>query len=305
MRRSPVWVLSIALVVLSRSVHSEIANLTPSKDNTLIEDPAGNLSNGAGDHLFAGRTNQFLTPQIRRGLIAFNVATPIPAGSRIVNVTLTLNMSQTSFGAGAQIIRLRRLTSDWGEGASDATGNEGPGAPAQIGDATWLFRFFDPNSPTLWSQPGGDFVLTSSATLTVVEIGTYTWGPTSQMIADVQSWLDTPADNFGWLLLGDETRSQTVKRFDSREILNPDARPHLFVDYDLPGAPTRMPTPTPTQTPTATQTPTSTPTPTVTVTPTPAPVSDGSRRPAAAVLALLFLFPLAWRRRPSRPASGR
>ena len=37
------------------------------------------------------------------------------------------------------------------------------------------------------------------------------------MLADVQKWLDDPSSNFGWLLLGDETKSRTTKRFDSSE----------------------------------------------------------------------------------------
>ena len=35
-------------------------------------------------------------------------------------------------------------------------------------------------------------------------IGQYTWS-SAQMVADVQGWLDNPASNFGWLMLGDES----------------------------------------------------------------------------------------------------
>ena len=41
------------------------------------------------------------------------------------------------------------------------------------------------------------------------------------MVADVQSWLDNPASNFGWLVLGDETAIATAKRFDTRESASP------------------------------------------------------------------------------------
>ena len=46
-------------------------NLAPLKDNTLYEDAAGAVSNGAGSFLFAGRTGQPAGQSIRRGLISF------------------------------------------------------------------------------------------------------------------------------------------------------------------------------------------------------------------------------------------
>lgn len=51
------------------------------------------------------------------------------------------------------------------------------------------------------------------------------------MVSDVQDWLDNPANNFGWLIKGQESVGQTAKRFDSRE--NPTAanRPLLTIYY--------------------------------------------------------------------------
>jgi hypothetical protein len=43
---------------------------------------------------------------------------------------------------------------------------------------------------------------------------------TAGMVADVQQWLDQPASNFGWVIIGNESGSATSKRFDSREILD-------------------------------------------------------------------------------------
>ncbi|MCL4211824.1 MAG: hypothetical protein KJZ68_14310, partial [Phycisphaerales bacterium] len=59
----------------------------------------------------------------------------------------------------------------------------------------------------------------------------YTWGSTSGMVGDVQGWLDNPAANFGWVLIGNEAVSVTAKRFDSRENPVPENRPVLIVDY--------------------------------------------------------------------------
>ena len=61
------------------------------------------------------------------------------------------------------------------------------------------------------------------------------------MIADVQSWLDNPATNFGWLVLGDESASATAKRFDTRESASP---PVLTIEYTRT-TPSPRPRPTP------------------------------------------------------------
>ena len=66
---------------------ADIINITPSKDNTLYQyDPAdGDTSNALGFHLFAGKTAM---GELRRGVLAFNIAGSIPAGSTITGVTL-------------------------------------------------------------------------------------------------------------------------------------------------------------------------------------------------------------------------
>jgi hypothetical protein len=201
--------------------------LSPSADNTLYEDPNGSLSNGAGAYFFAGRAGMTANGAIRRGLIRFDVASSLPPTATIVSATLYLTMSQTV--AGPQSVELHRVTASWGEGGSAATGGEGSGAPAAAGDATWLHRFY---SSTLWTKPGGDFAATASATTTVNGIGLYSWSAPG-MVSDVRVWLDAPATNEGWLLLGNETTSSTAKRFDTKENPVPNARPLLVVTYLL------------------------------------------------------------------------
>ena len=103
--------------------------------------------------------------------------------------------------AGDIDIRLHRLLADWQEGAGQGFGNEGSGADAAPGDVTWNYRVF---MSLDWSTPGGDFFPVASATATVGGTGSYTW-ESSGLVTDVQRWLDDPAGNFGWVLLGDET----------------------------------------------------------------------------------------------------
>ena len=202
-------------------------SIMPSKDNTLYEyDPAeGDHSNGAGLHFFAGENGM---GELRRGVLAFDISGIIPAGSTITAVSLTMNMSMTP--AGAETVELHKLLADWGEGTSHAPMGEGDGAPATPNDATWRHRFFD---TIFWTNEGGDFSATVSASQSVGGIGQYTWSST-QMVADVRSWLDDPASNFGWLVLGNETTIATAKRFDTRESASP---PMLTIQYRVVATP--------------------------------------------------------------------
>lgn len=204
---------------------AETVTLAPSKDNTLYESPFGSLSNGAGQHFFAGTSGNGM---IRRGLLAFDLSS-IPSEATVTSVRLTLSMSRTSEITPLEI-SLHRLLKDWGEGASQADRGEGEGASAVPPDATWLHNTF-PNS--FWVAEGGDFAPASSATAAVGDLGRYTWQSTPQMVADVQAWIDNPSSNFGWALLGLENRARTAKRFDSRQNEVPANRPRLDVDFSL------------------------------------------------------------------------
>ena len=195
----------------------------PSQDTTLVEDPNGEIGNGSATALFSGVTNRS-TNAIRRALLAFDpVNAGIPSGAMITNVELLLNMSRTNFGD--RDFSLHRLLSDWGEGG---TAGGGAGAPTEADDATWIHSFA---ASALWNEPGGDFETNASATATVGDVGWYSWA-SPQMIADVQSWIDNPSGNFGWILVGDETQTSS-KRFHSRESPDASSRPKLLIEYEI------------------------------------------------------------------------
>jgi hypothetical protein len=199
--------------------------LTPSKDNTLYQTPDGSVSNGTGSHIFAGTTSSF---QFRRALIAFDIAAQIPAGSTITHVTLVLHESQTV--AGPELIELHRVTADWGQGSSNAgTTRDGIGSQAQTGDATWIHTFFPDRR---WTSAGGDFDAAADSVTAVNGFGVSTWDSSVKMIARVQDWLDHPSQNFGWIVIGDESNPRTAKRFDSREVDSPSTRPTLTIDFN-------------------------------------------------------------------------
>jgi hypothetical protein len=221
--------------IVASSASAAMISINPSKDNTLYQYvPAeGDLSNGAGFHFFAGENG---TGEIRRGVLAFDIAGNVPPDSTITAVSLSLNMSMTAVDT-VRTVELHKLLADWGEGTSHAPGGEGSGAPATPNDATWRHRFFD---TIFWNTQGGDFSSTVSASQSVGPVGPYTWSST-QMVADVQSWLNNPASNFGWLVLGDESTATTAKRFDTRESASP---PVLTIQYTR-AQPTPRPHPTP------------------------------------------------------------
>jgi hypothetical protein len=209
----------------------------PSKDNTLYEfDPdEGDFSNALGIHFFAGDT---VMSELRRGVLAFDIAGSIPPGSTIIGVSLSLNCSKV-FSDTARTTELHKLLADWGEGTSHAPGEEGDGALATTNDATWRHRFFD---TIFWATEGGDFSATVSASQSVGPVGQYTWS-SAQMVADVQSWVNNPASNFGWLVLADESVAGGAKRFDSRESSSP---PVVTIEYRSgQSAPRPRPTPPP------------------------------------------------------------
>ena len=240
--------LSLSLVVLWAAgaiARADVIALAAAHDTTIYESLAPfdyssaelNKSNGAGDFIFAGRANSFNSGFIRRGLLAFDIAGAVPAGATITSASLRLYLSQTiTSPVLATAVGLHRIDRAWGEGASDASGQEGGGANAQPRDATWLHTSFDAET---WTLPGGDFATIASATTSVGDRNSfYSWSSPA-MAADAQLWLEQPAANFGWLLLGDESVQGTAKRFDSRDSFNFDivagARtiPLLTIEYTV------------------------------------------------------------------------
>ncbi len=218
----------VSMHPVTSQLQSQIV-LTPTKDNTILN-PDGTLSNGQGPQLFVGRTNNNVTDgTVVRGLLAFDIANNIPAGATIDSVSLRLNVSKAG-SDDARTIKLFKLSADWGEGASlDNPGGGQIWADAQTNDATWSHRFFN---STTWATMGGDFIATPSSTQTVEGTGVYTWETTSQMVADVQNWLDDSASNYGWIIkMDDETTLKTAKQIDSVQNATAANRPMLIIDY--------------------------------------------------------------------------
>lgn len=201
------------------------------RDNTMYAED-GSLSNGGGDHLFTGLNGQ---GQARRSLLRFDLdAAGLPDRIRVTDVRLTLTVNRTN--SLSRAVSLHRLFTDWGEGLEDAGGSEGQGTAAGVGSATWTENFHTLSS---WGVPGGDFLELPSATAEAPTLGAVTWfGPA--LVADLQAWADRRAENYGWVLIGDEIGAGASIRFTSNNNDEGEplaARPTLLIDYEIVPSP--------------------------------------------------------------------
>lgn len=204
-------------------------SINPDKDNSIYSNN-GN-SNGVGQ-LYSGQTCQ---ANMRRALIHFDIAAAVPAGATITAVTLDLNNNNNGSSTSTDNYDLHPLTVDWGEGTSFGTGQ---GGAAVAPDATWA----DAMLGTPWTTAGGDFGASVATTPITNSLGTYSWS-SAGMVTNVQNWLDVPANNFGWILIGNESGGATctARRFGSKDV---GTAPVLHIDYSCTSAPTASCMPT-------------------------------------------------------------
>lgn len=207
--------------------------LHPSADTTLLESsPLDNM--GGTESVTAGTTGSQGSRTRNRGLFKFDLTGVLPAGAKITNAVVTLQVVLVPGTAGGgsaanSTFALHRMLKSWGEG--DKLGSRGfPGDP---GEGTWGFRFLPDQA---WAQAGGlsgaDYAATASATKAVSGMGPYAFGSSSNLVADVQAWADNPASNFGWMLLTQsEATSKTARGFASRE--DTSTPPKLVIGYTV------------------------------------------------------------------------
>ena len=207
--------LLLTCVGYSLTAQEQVTTLEPVADNTIYEE--NDNSNGVGVYLFAGATNN---NNARRALVRFDL-TAIPAGATITSVDLQLTANRGE----SSDIAVHRLLASWGEGTSEASGNQGMGGNPSDGDATWNFRFFQDSS---WVVAGGEFVDQVSATATATNGQRTSW-VSEGLVADVQQWVNDSTSNAGWILIGPEDVRGSAMRMGSREGSTP---PELIVTYE-------------------------------------------------------------------------
>jgi autotransporter-associated beta strand protein len=200
-------------------------------DNTIFSE-SGSNSDALG-FLYAGRTAGTGGTGLRRALMEFDIAGNMAAGSTINSVTLGLTVTKIpNIGAVASTFELHPLSAAWGAGTSGNTNpNGGRGFAATTNDATWNDRLY---SATPWTTAGGDFGATSGTTSIGNTLTSYTFTSQTGMVNNVQSWLNSPATNFGWILLSSsESTPRTAKEFGSR-FSTLSLEPTLTINFTVP-----------------------------------------------------------------------
>src|SRR5690242_17888727 len=100
-----------AALAVGSVARADTVVVAPVQDNTIYSEN-GALSDGQGQHVFAGLTSQSAE---RRALIEFDVAGAVPPGSTITSVTLTLRLTRTQ--SNTTSVAVYKVMADWGEGA--------------------------------------------------------------------------------------------------------------------------------------------------------------------------------------------
>lgn len=219
--------LTVVLITYASLCSGDFISLTPVQDTTIYQD-SSSLGNSQGGHLFSGATAQRNQGNSRRALLQFDVASSIPANATILSAELTMTVNRVPPGFVTADFSLHRLTQAWNEGGSAASGREGKGGSAPADDTTWGRTGFAD-----WSEPGGDFLESPSSAVSLGSRGTYEWPSKSTLIDDLTQWIETPDNNFGWILIGGESSPRSAKRFTSSESPDSDSHPMLTIEFEL------------------------------------------------------------------------
>jgi len=215
--------ISLILVIttcLSLFSQTKEAQVTSSLDNTMFKD--SDVSNGLGEYIFTGTTNKDVK---KRALVQFNLTEAVPEGITVDSVSLILVPSRVKPGSTTVVVHI--VTTEWGEGTSIAEDGDGKGAPATTGDATWSFAKYN---SVPWIKKGGDFDLESSVSGSVSS-GTNAVFRSDRLTQDVNFWLQNPSKNFGWILIGDESKTATSVKFVSKDHKDHTQWPTLTLYY--------------------------------------------------------------------------
>lgn len=195
------------LALAGPPLRAAVVAMHPIADTTLQE-AFPNNNQGDGTSFQAGGRRQ---GGRARGLFLFDVPGNVPAGATINSVTLSLSVVGVPSGGVNSIFDLHSVLQSWGEG----NGSDHGGSPGGAGQVTWNNRL---GAGTAWTSAGGSFSPIVSGSRSISGLGSVSFSSTAQMVSDVQSWLNTPANNFGWELISESELSPTsIRRFASRD----------------------------------------------------------------------------------------
>jgi len=227
------WGVTLLGFFIAARLSADTVIFYPVADTTLFEtDPNNNF--GADSTLVAGTTAGSRGLALRsRALIKFDPGSSIPTNAVISSASLTVKVDANPTPRADSVFDVRRVLRSWNEGKKSGQ----RGAAATSGETTWRARFF--GTTNLWAVPGGatnvDFSATIGASTMVRGVGVYTFASTSNLVADVQSWLQDTNSNFGWIMMTEsEGTPRTARRFYARERKNTNDIPRLVVEFAVP-----------------------------------------------------------------------
>ncbi len=223
----------VAICILSLpsfQASAATVTLTPVADTSIfLAFPDKNL--GANLSLAIG---VIASDSATRGLVRFAPEVGMPPGARVTRAELQLNVVRSPILAEDGSFQVFKLQVPWTEGRGGAGPAIGTGSVALQGEATWDSRQHGINS---WGAPGGqsgeDFAPTASARGFLVGNAPLVFESGAALIADVQSWIDQPGANHGWLIKDEvEGLGGTARRFASRE--DTTQAPTLTIEFESP-----------------------------------------------------------------------
>lgn len=236
-RRLVVWALAAAALCAERAPADTITlqGTVQSNDATIFSGPPAadvNMSNGISN-LAIGRNG---SGENRRALVYFDFSTfnQITAGSQINSVQLSMRLSSAGGGPATVNIEMHRLSTAWIEPSTGTIGASAAAIAANTNDPTWNSSA---HNAALWTTAGGDYVTDASSTTTVGNTANqvFNWtdaGATGSvtLTSDVRNMFDNPSINFGWILIGNEVTSNSIRQFFSSEGASAN-QPTLTINY--------------------------------------------------------------------------
>jgi hypothetical protein len=234
--------LTVALALLATPASAAVVTIIADIDTAIFaQSPDNNF--GVSDLIAGTNAGGFANA---RSLLKFNVSASIPAGSTINSVTFRVGVIRQSNLPVSSSYQLHRLLKNWNEGVGGFDVNLG--SPALPGETTWNSEF---HGATLWAVPGGlaatDYVSAASGVGPVINAKQiYEIASTANLVADVQTWINTPATNNGWIFIASsEGVAGTARRFSSTEVPGFEPAfaltPRIVVDYTAPAPAAAVP----------------------------------------------------------------
>ena len=159
---------------------------------TVYENQTGN--NGGGDSEVC--IGNLATTSTRRAFVRYTLPAT-PAGATIERVVLQYVQDRVRVqGAGspkAATLVVRRVTADWVEGTGSGSGTGPCGGGSDVAGVDWATQ------PTVAATNSASAALPADDPFNVA-IDTDIGSGNDGLIADVQTWVDNGATNFGWRL---------------------------------------------------------------------------------------------------------